>query len=411
MTIAFGPWSTGLGLAVAFAWFVAARLAFASRNRAANRWLAALLGLLALRVVVYVIGYAGFYDAHPWLSFAPLDLALCFGPLLWFHVLGLTGAELPPRWRWHLAPGIAQLAYYLAMFLQPLEFKNEWDSGVHGTYVVPLEQLATCASLAVYLWLCTRRVRAYDRWLVANVSDRDEHRRPWLWIAVAGLALVLAVQAAFDLTSRFVVRLDYFDRFPEYVAYAALLVLLALEAWRYAEHRFPPLPSRAAAPEGEGTAVADAGESLPTRVERDWAAQAQAWSRRIEAAGWWREPHLTLADVARRLGTNESYVSRALNEGLGQGFNEYVNRLRVRHVQAALDSGADGDLLALGLDAGFGSKASFNRAFRTHAGTTPAAYRAARAHASAAASAASRPAATSATVSGTTTSGTTPESG
>ena len=86
MTIAFGPWSTGLGLAVAFAWLVAARLAGATRNRAANRWLAALLALLAMRVVVYVIGYAGFYDAYPWLSFAPFDLALCFGPLLWFHV-------------------------------------------------------------------------------------------------------------------------------------------------------------------------------------------------------------------------------------------------------------------------------------------------------------------------------------
>ena len=42
---------------------------------------------------------------------------------------------------------------------------------------------------------------------------------------------------------------------------------------------------------------------------------------------------------------------------------------------AAIDAGARADLLTMALDAGFSSKASFNRAFQARYGMTPSAYR------------------------------------
>jgi AraC-like DNA-binding protein len=44
-------------------------------------------------------------------------------------------------------------------------------------------------------------------------------------------------------------------------------------------------------------------------------------------------------------------------------------------VAARLASGEAGDLLAIAHDEGFGSKASFNRAFRARYGITPSEYR------------------------------------
>ena len=38
---------------------------------------------------------------------------------------------------------------------------------------------------------------------------------------------------------------------------------------------------------------------------------------------------LTKDELARRLGTNTAYLSRGLNEGLGLGFAEAINGLRV----------------------------------------------------------------------------------
>ena len=94
------------------------------------------------------------------------------------------------------------------------------------------------------------------------------------------------------------------------------------------------------------------------------------------AAQWWRDPDLSLARLARHLGTNTNYLTRALNEGLGRSFNEVVNRLRVDAERAGLDRGSPGpDLLTLAHDAGFSSKTSFNRLFKRYTGMTPSQYR------------------------------------
>ena len=84
---------------------------------------------------------------------------------------------------------------------------------------------------------------------------------------------------------------------------------------------------------------------------------------------------MTLAVVARRLGTNTAYLSRALNEGLGINFSTLVNRIRSESVAEAIRSGAGTYMLTLALDAGFASKASFNRAFSATYGMPPSAYR------------------------------------
>ena len=157
--------------------------------------------------------------------------------------------------------------------------------------------------------------------------------------------------------------LSYYDRFPQYLAFSALLIWLGLEGWRHAAHRFPVL---APSPDRE-----------PEAPARDWETTAVAWERRLRAEGWAREPGLTLADVARRLGTNETYVSRAFNAGLGRNFNAVVNGLRIDAIQARLAAGDAGELLTIALDEGFSSKASFNRLFRERTGMSPSAWRAA----------------------------------
>ena len=109
---------------------------------------------------------------------------------------------------------------------------------------------------------------------------------------------------------------------------------------------------------------------------QDWAALGERWRQAVEAAGWWREPNLTLAELARRLGTNTAYLSRAVNEGLGMNFNAFVNRLRAEEVARRMQADpAARDLLQLALEAGFSSKATFNRAFRAAFGSAPSDFR------------------------------------
>lgn len=361
--IRFGPWSTTLGLAAGFGALVALLLLRAAGNRPAQRLLAALLLVAVLRLMPYVLGFAGAYDAWPWLSFAPFDLRLAIGPLLYLYLQRLATPELPPRWGWHLLPAAIDLAYMTWAFALPLQQKNDWDAGPHRGWIAPLQDVAGALSLALYLALSLRLRRRYLRWLRDHVSDQ-EARQPWIASVLLALGLWLAVSAGFDLYSRLLSPLNYYDRFPQYLAFSAIVLWLGLEGWRHAGRGFPPMvPASAPAPAAGG---------------RDWQATAAEWLERIRREGWWRQPGLTLAEVAQRLGTNESYVSRAFNHGLGQNFNGAINALRVEALQSRMMADDATDLLSMALDCGFSSKASFNRVFRERTGASPSAWRAAQ---------------------------------
>jgi AraC-like DNA-binding protein len=92
----------------------------------------------------------------------------------------------------------------------------------------------------------------------------------------------------------------------------------------------------------------------------------------------YREPRLSIADVARRMGLPEYRLRRLINQGIGaRNFAAYVNGFRLAEVKAALADPAQAavPVLTIALDAGFGSLGPFNRAFRADTGTTPTDYR------------------------------------
>ncbi|MDX2193326.1 MAG: helix-turn-helix domain-containing protein [Gemmatimonadales bacterium] len=358
---------------------VAALLLRTTHNHAANRLLAALLGVLVLRLVPYIIGYAGAYDAYPWLSFAPFDLPLAIGPLLWLHVIRLTRGTLPPRWWAHLLPAAAHFTTYFTLFaFVPLETRHELVRTLIDPVVAPAITAATLAGLATYGWHALAAHRAYQQWLDDHLSNREEFRLPWLRTLLRVMAALTALWIAVALTDRFIRPLSYFDEFPFYLAQATIVWLLGLAAWRDAELRYP---SRADEPDAEQPIAA--GEPPPSPEPQapdrprgpDWPALGATYLAALRQHEWWRDPQLTLARLARHLATNESYVSKALNQGLGQGFNECINRLRVEAVAAAIRAGSTLDLVQIGFDSGFNSKASFQRAFVLYMNQTPSAYR------------------------------------
>ncbi len=368
--IKFGMWSTLLLVASGHGLIVASLLAASRRNRLANRFLAALLVGVVLMITPYTIGYAGFYDAYPWLTFAPFYWQLAFGPSLYFYVRQLGAVGLPRAWGWHYLPAAIQGAYYLVAFCLPLPSKWQWNDHGHEQWVMPVQNLLVLLSLAVYWWRAMACYGAYQSWLEANSSQREELRLGWLRGFLWAVAWIVAMNVAFQAVDALLVPLDYFAYFPFYVALSGLVYYLGIEGWRHAAIDFPTMDT---------PRHADA-EPLPSlasdeRAGRDWHAVATAWAGRVASEQWWREPALSAAELARRLGTNGNYLSRGLNDGLGQSFSEFINRQRVAEAQRRLIAEDSVEILALALQVGFGSKASFNRAFRAVTGTTPTAWR------------------------------------
>jgi AraC-like DNA-binding protein len=94
------------------------------------------------------------------------------------------------------------------------------------------------------------------------------------------------------------------------------------------------------------------------------------------ASALYREPALTIGQVARRSGYPEYLVSAVINRRLGGSFWDYINRLRVEAVRERLaDAGDTRTILDIAYDCGFTSKSTFNAAFKRQVGDTPSGYR------------------------------------
>ncbi len=360
--LTFGWRTAVLGVVVVQLLAIALGLTRTLANRAANRLLAALLVVLAGIVTPWMIGFAGFYDKWPWLSFAPFAVTLAVAPLLWIHIRSLvTGVWEQRNWL-HLTPAATQFAFLTASFALPMPLKDRWSDLTAPWYGI-VTDAGTIVGLALYGVASLRLLRAYRRDLAEQRSDDARFAARWLSRAVGATLVLLPVWAIYGVWDA-VAPLGYRNLMGLYVAIGAFALYVAVEGWRHAALSFPRI-----APIAE-----------PDTPTRDWRAAGETWAAEVRANGWAADPDLSLATLARRLGTNSSYLSRALNEGLGTGFSAFVNGLRSESVADAIRRGDRRDLLDLAFDAGFASKASFNRAFQARFGASPSAWRAHASH-------------------------------
>lgn len=88
-----------------------------------------------------------------------------------------------------------------------------------------------------------------------------------------------------------------------------------------------------------------------------------------------RDRNLTLSILSKRLGSNETYISKAINTYSNTNFNGYINHYRVLAAQKLLTgSNNEFTMKAIGEYCGFNSHSTFVRIFKQITGLTPSEY-------------------------------------
>ena len=324
----------------------------------AFNWLAALLLAWCWYTVPYIIGFAGAYSAFPWLTFAPFNVELWFGPLLYLHAYTLVYGRPRKAQLWWLAPGAAQFGYYSVCFVTigDASAKFAYTEAVHGPYIVPLESSLGLGLGVAGMALTMRLSSRYQDWLQQQHAAAEAYDPAWLRRFVATTCLVIAAWAGSELWGMVVGELGYLDSYWLYVAVGILFMVMAFDALTRVDLLFPKISPPAAMPRERPKPKIDV-DRLAERIRRD---------------GLHRDPELTLARLARHIGTNENYLSRAINGSAGVNFNRFINTLRVEEVCAHLrDPEEQRSILRIAMESGFASKATFNRVFREITGETP----------------------------------------
>ncbi len=250
-------------------------------------------------------------------------------------------------------------------------------------------------------------------------SDTEQLRFRWLRNVLVAVVIGVAVTLVFGLVNSFLTPLNYVQTWYDYLFTGLLIYYLSisglLTGYRLSALRFQPvvglaaaqsslppdlpaeaLPVRLAAetrdtadkphseeeqnvvalaPETAATTVAEARPAASAELEPD--AEVVRWTSRLlvhmHNARPYKEPELTLGELTTQLRINTSWLSKVINTGCGQNFNDFINEYRVREAERRLRDPQfrHYTLLAVALEAGFNSKSTFNRVFKKLRGVTP----------------------------------------
>ncbi len=333
-------------------------------ERPSARFLGLFLLAAVIKVVPQIIGFAGFYDVWPGLTFAPFNVELFFGPLLLLHAHHLMNQQPAKKLYWLLLPGCIQLLYYCWAFLWLGDYQNKWryNESFHHPYVIPVESVLAVILFVYCLFQAYHLSRRYERYLENNQSAAADFKPVWIQRLLLAILLLLMLFIIIQMVPLFITELSYTEEYPLVVTMMCILAWVGFEAIRKINHPFPKMMA------------ATETVNQPSTTEKDWQLEAKLLAEQMSEQQWFLEPKLSLRELAQKLGSNESYISRTINQGLGQSFNHYINSLRVAYAQQQLKS-ANASVLTLAFESGFNSKATFNRVFKAQVGMTPSQYK------------------------------------
>jgi AraC-like DNA-binding protein len=97
----------------------------------------------------------------------------------------------------------------------------------------------------------------------------------------------------------------------------------------------------------------------------------------MHAEKMYRDPDLTIVDVASKLNIPKHYITQIINERMNKNFYQYINEYRINEVKRKIvDKKISGhSILRIAFDSGFNSKSSFNTVFKKLTNNTPSGYK------------------------------------
>lgn len=343
--------------------FLALPLIALARQRAANLWLGLFVLSLSLLSLADYLGNSGVYKRFPQLwGLCDWPLAT-IGTFYYLYVRAMTGLGNDKRQFWHAGP----LAVWLALVVQMRMPGPAWLP--MGLFMLLFQLVAVGYAVAVLY-----RLHAYRRRLRESFSSTKDRDLAWLkTLTLVILALLFLWVPAIVVGGLWTWALI--------VGRVAVLYFVGWYGLRQLMVFLPPVPAEIApAPAPATPAPATPAPDKYARSGMTDAAQ-QLIGERLARRAAEQEDHLdsdvTLNDLAGRVGTSPQLLSQYLNDVIGVNFFDYINGLRVAHVQKLMcqPAGMGQPLLDLAFGAGFNSRSTFNAAFKKVSGMAPSAWR------------------------------------
>lgn len=360
---------------IVIAGFLSLILLTKKHKTAGDHILAAWLALTGLHLLAYYLFLIGEHIHYPNLVGIGFSLPLAQGPFLFIYTKVQTSARgFRARYLLHFIPLVLSIGmfgeYFLYSYSEKMEvFKND---GAPFQLQSLINLIALSISGVVYIILSLITLLRYRKQLPENFSNIERIRFNWLlyliiWLSIIWL-IILFIQndpLIFGAAVCFVLWIGYYG-------------IRQVQVF----HTHPTV-QRAQSGDVEKP-ISEEGDSVNSNPkyqnsslsESEAMAIHQRLFKLLDESALYKDPELTLSDLANMLDVHPNHLSQVINSIEHKSFYDLINERRIAAFLKLLEQPDQQQytFLALAFSCGFNSKASFNRNFKKITGSTPSEY-------------------------------------
>ena len=349
------------------AWVFSFLLLQKQENRLANRFLALLLFSVGYGMLTQLWIDLGVYNYYPWLHWLPGNLNYWVGPAFYLYVSALTVPDFRwrPKYAWHLCWLVLEYPHNIYHLIlgraNPYPLLHNFTEAVSAYAIFPL---------LVFSYLSYQLLKKYKASLEQQYSATESLTLHWLNQLYKLGAVILIPQVVVyivDFRIFYDFEMEFFEgKLLQYDGFTTLLFAIIIYWLGIGGIR-----------QSQVLLDKDLWQNKPVGPDKDFAVTAGALEKSMEQDRLFLDPELSIGKLADHTGIPSREISTALNQHFQKNFYTFVNEYRVEEVKQKLRDPDFGHLtiLSIALDAGFNSKATFNRIFRSYTGSSPRSFR------------------------------------
>jgi len=341
-------------------------LLFSKRDKAIYDWfLMAWFTIILFHIIVFYLTVLNQFSSLLELSSAAVFL---HGPILLLYTRSLFNKRIDWRQTLHLIPFFLNIAIIAPYVLQD-------TLAPFSEFSRMLLAWAKLGSILIYSIWSLKTINKNLKFAEDFFSNVESHHIKWLKMALKMVILLFII----GFSNQLVFQANLFELNPaqEDVLINISVSILVIFMGYYGFRQAPVL-------------VGTSASAIPMMNLNDEATSTKKYQKSaiddqdlkqhvtlLEALMVdekpYKDPDLSLSKLASQLNLSTNQLSQVINQFYQKNFYDFINSYRIEDVKQRLINGdvKRTTLLGIALDAGFNSKATFNRFFKKYTGITP----------------------------------------
>ena len=358
-----------------------------TKGRRGNIYLGLFLLILGLENLDFLLVHFSFYNHNPEFFFILSNLGFLSFPLFLFYIKSVAYKGFKLKWAdlIHTLPFLLAVSIILFKYhLKPEEVQIEMITSreILGTwYSISLYHLIHFQAL-LYGILSVSVISRFKKIVKENYSNID--RRNYKWILQLTLVFVYFIMSALIYN---IFRFGVDESYEEILNYVFAPITLIFWVWIITKALSQPYLFNGVDANikllkeylREKDQLTKVGNNLAFTNENN--AKSIELKLKIERyineQEVYKNPTLTINELAESLGLTKIELSLFLNKKLNRNFFDFINEFRINKAMEILKDPKNKDITILEIlySVGFNSKSSFNSIFKRKTNLTPTQYR------------------------------------